>query len=185
MLTDKQREALRHHEQDLRGRLERLNQSLSEFGYVEGSTVQDTSEADEDSGEIILDMVPTFLESRKKVTEALANQVSLAASYVRELLLYERFCLDTLDNPEHALEHPERLRELNQLRSGLPDWKKAYWLLTGKSIGLPNSREETRDTQGKITWVVDYDKDGHGTTVFHADYEDDWDPDLDVDDQKV
>ena len=185
VLTANQLEVLRRHEQDLRGRLDRLNRSLSEWGYVEGSTVHDETEVDEDSGDIHLDMVPTFLDQREKVTKALANQTALLASYILELLTYERFCVDTLANPEHAEEHADRQRELNQLEGDLPDWRKAFWLLTGKSIGLPNSSEETRDAQGRTTWIVEYDESGYGTTVFHADYDDECNPDLDLDEKMV
>ena len=185
MLTEKQLDALRHYERDLRARLVRLNQSLSEWGYVEGSPAHDATQVDEDSGDIILDMVPTLLDQRRRITAALANETTLLESYILELLTYEQFCVDTLANPERAQEHAARLRELDQLKIELPDWKKAFWLLSGKSIGLPNSREETKDAHGRITCIVEYDQNGYGTTVFHADYEDDWDRDLDLNEQKV
>lgn len=151
---------------------------------MERDSVQDQSILHIDTDKIHLDLVPTLSESRTKIVAALVSQTALMASYVHELLAYERVCLETLENPEHAQEHPQRRRQLDQLRRDLPDWRKAFWLLTGKRIGLPHSTEELRDAEGRTTWVLEYDESGYGTTVFHAEY-DDWNTDLDIHGHKI
>jgi len=169
MFTDQQRSDLRYHERELVARLHRLNQELRELGYFDGAPVPEPFTVVEGSEDIIIDLTFPNVNERMRIQAALSSEEALAASYIQLLLTLERTYADALADPHDATRDTELPSRLNDIRKELPAWKDAFWKLTGKHIGLPGTTEETRDAHGQVTWIIKYDENGYGTTVFHMD----------------